>query len=49
VDGDGNPFIAWREGGDKPSREVFAIRSTDRGASFSKPVQVNRVPTKEDG
>jgi hypothetical protein len=49
VDRDVNPFIAWREGGQKPSREVFAIRSSDRGASFGKPVQVNRVPTKEDG
>jgi hypothetical protein len=49
VDADGNPFVAWREGGAKPSREIFARRSTDRGASFGKPVQVNRVPTKEDG
>lgn len=49
VDGDGNPFIAWREGGAKDSREVFAVRSTDKGDSFAKPVRVNRVPTKEDG
>jgi hypothetical protein len=49
VDGDGHPLVAWREGGDKPSREVFARRSTDWGASFGGPVQVNRVPTKEDG
>ncbi len=48
VDADGNPFVAWREGGKKSSREIFAVRSTDRGASFGKPVQVNRVPTKEE-
>lgn len=49
VDGTGNPWLAFREGGQKPSREVFAIYSTDNGASFSLPVQLNSKPTQEDG
>ncbi len=49
VDGQGNPFVAWREGGDKPSREVYARRSTDRGESFGPAVQINRLPTQEAG
>lgn len=49
VDAAGNPLVAYREGGDKPSREVFVTYSADQGAAFTKPVRVNRVPTKEDG
>jgi hypothetical protein len=48
VDATGNALLAYREGGQKPSREVFAIRSTDHGANFSKPTQVNGNPTQED-
>jgi hypothetical protein len=49
LDGAGNPFLAWREGGDKASRELLAVRSTDGGVTFSKPVRLNRSETKEDG
>lgn len=48
LDAKGNPFLAWREGGEKESREVFSIRSTDGGKTFGKPSRVNRAPTKED-
>jgi hypothetical protein len=49
VDASGNAWLSFREGGQKPSREVFAIRSVDQGATFSLPVQVNRRPTQELG
>ncbi len=49
VDESGNPTIAWREGGEKPSREIFAIRSADNGNTFSLPVRINRTQTLEDG
>jgi hypothetical protein len=49
VDPNGNPFIAYREGGTKSSREIFAIRFTDNGGSFGSPVQLNRRPSMEDG
>lgn len=49
VDSGGNPFVAYREGGTKSSREIFALRSGDRGASFGKPVQINRRESLEDG
>jgi hypothetical protein len=49
ADSSGNPFVAYREGGEKPSREVYALRSTDRGATFGRPVQINQQPTLEDG
>ncbi|MGH9360446.1 MAG: hypothetical protein ACRD2T_00910 [Thermoanaerobaculia bacterium] len=49
VDGRGDPFIAYREGGSKESREVLAIRSTDRGATFSKAARLNQRPTNEAG
>ncbi len=48
LDGAGNPLLAWREGGEKDSRELFSLRSTDGGATFGKPVRINRTPTKED-
>jgi hypothetical protein len=49
VDATGNAWLAFREGGMKPSREVFAIRSMNNGVTFSEPVQINRHPTQEDG
>ena len=49
VDADGNPFLAFREGGDKPSREIFARRSSDGGRSFAESVQINRTETLEHG
>jgi hypothetical protein len=49
VDAAGNPLVAYREGGKKPSREIFAIRSANKGTSFSRPVQLNKDPSQEDG
>jgi hypothetical protein len=49
VDANGNPFVAFREGGNKPSREIFATRSTNQGVSFSRPVQINQSQSQEDG
>jgi hypothetical protein len=49
VDAAGNPLVAYREGGKKPSREIFAIRSTNKGNSFSRPAQLNKDPSQEDG
>lgn len=49
VDTAGNPLVAFREGGKKPSREIFAIRSANKGATFSRPVQLNKDPSQEDG
>jgi hypothetical protein len=49
IDGDGNPFLAFREGGDKPSREIYAIRSVDKGNSFGKAIQINRRESRESG
>ena len=42
-------MLAWREGGEKESRELFVARSPDRGATFAAPVRLNREPTKEGG
>ena len=49
VDSAGNPFVAYREGGKKSSRELFALRSTDNGKSFTRPVQLNARDSMEDG
>ena len=49
VGGDNNPFVAFREGGEKPSREIYATRSADKGRVFSQPVQVNQTNSKEHG
>jgi hypothetical protein len=49
LDAAGNPLLAWREGGEKDSRELFSMHSTDGGATFDKPARINRVDTKEDG
>ena len=48
VDAQGNPLLAYREGGMKPSREIFAIRSTDGGATFGKPVRLNTKNSNEN-
>jgi hypothetical protein len=48
VDGAGNPLVAYREGGEKASREIFAIQSSNKGAAFSKAVQINRQRSLED-
>ncbi len=44
-----NPIVAFREGGIKPSREIYAVRSTDKGEHFGKPQQINQAPTQEKG
>lgn len=49
VDEKGNPIVAFREGGQKPSREIFALRSTNRGDSFGSPVRLNTQPAKVGG
>jgi hypothetical protein len=49
VDGRGNPLVTYREGGNKPSRELFALRSGDRGASFAKAVRLNTKDSTESG
>lgn len=46
VDDKGNPIVSYREGGKKPSREIFASKSDNKGGSFGAPVQVNRAATK---
>lgn len=45
VDGMGNPLIAYREGGSKASREIFAVRGYKKGESFGKPIQLNHETT----
>lgn len=49
VDETGNALVAYREGGDNPSREIFARRSSDGGRSFLDAVQVNKEKTLEHG
>lgn len=49
VDDKGNPIVAFREGGQKPSREIFAMRSTNKGESFGPPVRLNTQPSKVGG
>jgi hypothetical protein len=48
-DGRGNPWLAWREGGEKPSREVLMLSSIDGGEHFGPSAQVNLQPTLENG
>lgn len=48
VDPLGNPLLAYREGGSKPSREIFTRRSTDGGRHFTDAIQVNRTNTREE-
>ena len=49
IDAAGNPFVAYREGGEKPSREIFVRSSTDGGGSFAGAMQINRQNTLENG
>lgn len=49
LDSKGNPTIAWREGGNKESREIFWRRSLDSGRHFLPPQRINTDPTKEAG
>lgn len=49
LDSRGNPTVAWREGGEKESREVFWRRSPDGGRRFLSPQRINTDPTKEAG
>lgn len=49
VDASGNPFVAFREGGNKPSREIFVRWSTDGGRSFAEAMQINKQNTLENG
>lgn len=43
VDQAGNIAVAWREGGGKPTRQIYLSRSTDAGKSFAPPVQLNSL------
>ena len=49
VDDKNNPFLAFREGGNKDSRELFVRHSSDQGASFSKQVKINQKESREFG
>ena len=49
LDSKGNPTVAWREGGEKESREIFWRRSPSSGRHFSPPQRTNTDPTKEAG
>ncbi len=46
VDNKGNPLVTFREGGKKGSREIFVMRSDNKGGSFGAPTQINRQPTR---
>jgi hypothetical protein len=48
VDGHGNPFAAYRDGGKNSSRELFALRSEDGGHRFQPALQMNQRPSLED-
>ncbi|MFT5301681.1 MAG: hypothetical protein ACI87E_001289 [Mariniblastus sp.] len=49
VDASGDPFVVFREGGSKPSREIFARWSTNGGRSFAEAIQINSQKTLEVG
>ncbi len=49
IDGAGNPFIAYREGGSRPSREIYAVRSTSKGESFGDPFRLNPSQSRVGG
>ena len=49
LDGRGNPLLAWRDGGERDSREILAVRSTDGGATFGQTARLNPENTKENG
>jgi len=44
VDGAGRAFTAWREGGDKPSREIL-LAAVDGSSALLKPHQLNTRPS----
>lgn len=48
LDGSGNPLLAWREGGEKPSREIFARWSNNGGREFGEARQINSEATREE-
>lgn len=45
----GSCLLAYREGGDAPSREIFARYRSGSDRAFLKPTRVNAVDTLEDG
>ena len=47
LDGAGNPRIAWRDGGDAKSREIYTATSADGGRTFGKRARLNRADTNE--
>jgi hypothetical protein len=42
LDPSGNPAVAWREGGPKPTRQIFLSRSSDGGKTFTT-TQLNSI------
>jgi len=48
LDADGKVFVAYREGGKNPSREIFLTSSQEGGESFTEPVRINHMETAED-
>jgi len=49
VDASGRCLLAYREGGDGASREIFARYRGGSDVGFLKPIRVNKVNTLEDG
>jgi hypothetical protein len=49
LDGEGHPTLAWREGGDGDSRELFAVHSADGGKTFAGRTRLNPENAKENG
>lgn len=45
VDGEGNPCVVYREGGERPSRELFLTVSGDGGSTFRPSRRLNSSPT----
>ena len=49
VDGKGNPWLAYREGGDNANRASWVMRGKNGGKSWSKPARLNRRPSNVSG
>ena len=50
VDGQGNPLLAYREGGPREkSRSTLVVRSTSGGKKWKKPKKVNERPSNVFG
>ena len=49
VDSAGNSLLAFREGGDAPSREIFAQYASGSNSEFGDRIRVNVTNTLEDG